>query len=243
MTRAVLAVCATILAGCLSRSSSDALRITDPLPGLPARRWVFVDRRPLIGGAGGLCVHAGALWHSFSDSEGKSRMYEIHPETLDPRGKYPLPDGHMTGLATDGRRFWQVDTGHGVILGIDPPATVRTTIPVPGAPTGIAWDGKQLWFADMEGSFLAAWDTDRARVVRTIVLPNRRLTSVLWDGELLWAGDLNIQSLVAVDPARSVIVEILRLDRGEHPSGTAFDGTILWIATMEGNVLRYRRNH
>lgn len=225
------------LAGCASPEAPPV-----PLDETAAPAWVLWDRRALPGGAGGLLVHDGALWQIRLSGRKRTRLLRLDPETLEiVETRFP-PAGDWMGFTTDGASWWLSDSVSGDVLVCTPALEVQRTVSVLGVvevPVGLAWDGNLLWIADAGEACVAAWDPVRRDVVRRFLLPGRRVTALAWDGALLWVGDLSHREMLGIDAATGAAVTTLPLP--ELPSSATFDGTTLWIATMEGSLLRYRR--
>jgi len=148
------------------------------------------------------------------------------------------PDGHVTGLAHDGRHLWAADAYTDRLYRFDPHSgELLEALTAPGnRPMGLAWDGERLWVADRDDGNLYPVHPDTKLVGRPVASPVPRPRGLAWDGRSLWLSSDKGKRLLALDPSDGTTVRDLPAPSDELTELT-WDGKLLWATDRKADLL------
>lgn len=144
-----------------------------------------------------------------------------------------------TGLAWDGANLW-ASYGN-IVVRYNTDGIQQKLFEVPAALnwiTGMAWDGSALWVIDRGAKKLYRINRTNGSIEETVSVAGNWL---LLDGldyhdSHFWATDAETDTLIKLTSG-GVIVDTYNLP-GATPVDIAFEGSYLWVADVDDNVLR-----
>lgn len=114
------------------------------------------------------------------------------------------------------------------------PDTGAQTVALPESGFAVATDENVVWVAGLEGRVFAV-DADTAAVVRTVEVGDAPRGVAVADGDV-WVSLRDARAVVRLDAATGK--EVARIATEGQPWPIAAGGGYVWVATLEGRLLR-----
>lgn len=114
-------------------------------------------------------------------------------------------------------------------VGVSSAATgIIRTIPVGGAPDGVASDGTHVWVANAPSGSVSEIEASNGTVIRTITLGGRPY-GVSFDGPHVWVTNFD-GTVSEIEASSGTVIRTIKL--GGRPYGVSSDGTHVWVAQI-----------
>lgn len=155
-----------------------------------------------------------------------------------PSAKYPLSLEQPFGMALYRNNLVIADRATGLLhtFSLSEKRIVAST-PLPcDKPMGLAADADGLWISDRGNRRLLHFLPEKNKVDRVLAADlEADVTGLAWDGASLWATSGN--KVLKIDPADGTEVRSYVLGTGMDATGAHYDGTYVWIAERQKNLI------
>ena len=190
-----------------------------------------VDRIPVGHRPTGVAVGNGQVW-VVNQLDGT--VSEVNPRAL--RAVRPIQVGNGAGAIAFGHgSVWVANATDYSLSRIDPESGDVTTIPLAGAPGGIAPSRRGIWVTSASTGQLLLVNARTNTVTQSVPIGNGP-QGVAVGGGSVWAANTPDGTVSRFDPGTG---QIRKIAVGESPTGLAYGEGEVWVAAgRSGNVLR-----
>ena len=144
------------------------------------------------------------------------------------------------GLAFENSDLWISDRDNHILQKVDTiNGTVLSTIPTPdvaGWPSGIEWDGNNLWYNESLYDTTYVLDTIGTVVNKYKSFGNNPF-ALSFQNNYLWSSNTIVGEVYKIDTTNFTVVDTITAPGGAYPTGMAFDGQNLWIASNSSDSI------
>jgi peptide/nickel transport system substrate-binding protein len=190
-----------------------------------------VDRIPVGHRPTGVAVGGGQVWVV---NQLDRTVSEVSPQAL--RSVRPIQVGNGAGAIAFGHgSVWVANATDYSLSRIDPDSGDVTTIPLAGAPGGIAAARQGMWVSSTSTGQLLLVDGRTNTVTQSVPIGNGPQGVAVGDGAV-WVANAPDGTVSRFDPGTG---RIRKIAVGGSPTGVAYGGGAVWVAGgSSGKVLR-----
>ena len=187
-----------------------------------------VERIPVGRGPTGVAVGGGEVWVV---NQLDRTVFELNPRAFRRVATFRVGNG-ADAIAFGHGSLWVANTSDGTISRIDPATGTAATIPLAGAPLGLAVGRTGVWVTTSAGQLLLL-DAGGNRVTRAISIGNGP-TGVAVGGGSVWVTNTPESTVTRFDPGSGTVTKI---NVGGAPQGIAYGSRAVWVANSRGGTV------
>ncbi len=163
----------------------------------------------------------------------------VEPGTCVALGGQPAFAVHSHGMAVDGANLWVSTASANTVTKVDArDGTVRGVYSFGASPRGVVFDGAYVWVANAESDTITKVSPADGRVVSTVSVEMPWVMA--FDGANLWVTNYyffapdwtQVSSVTKVRASDGAVLGTYPV--GVYPTGIAFDGADVWVASTNG---------